>query len=118
VRLTGGDHDQLGDERDEFLAHRGHLGREGLAVGAGLEVQHGPAVRVLRGVREERPQPVPELAVGGQAGGHPGAYRLGEGLASRRMHAVKRSSFEFRYRYTNGLDTPASSAISSIDAAM
>src|SRR3954453_3667317 len=34
------------------------------------------------------------------------------------MHAVKRSSLEFRYRYTNGFDTPASSAISSIEAAM
>ncbi|CAM5232626.1 hypothetical protein SVIOM342S_06461 [Streptomyces violaceorubidus] len=38
--------------------------------------------------------------------------------ASRPMQALKRSSFEFRYRYTSGLDTPASSAISSIDAAM
>ena len=64
--LTGRDDDQPRDERDEFLAHRAGLGGERLAVRTRLEVQHGPAVGVLRGVREERPQSVPELAVGGQ----------------------------------------------------
>ncbi len=72
VRLACGGGDQLGHERDDLLAQRGDLGGEGLAVGAGLDVQHRPAVRVLGGVREERRQAVPELAVGGQTGG-PGA---------------------------------------------
>ncbi len=49
--LARGDHDQLGDEHDEFLAHRRDLGRERLAVRTRLTVQDRPAVRVLGGVR-------------------------------------------------------------------
>lgn len=33
-----------------------------------------------------------------------------------RMHASSRPSFELKYSYSIGLDTPTSSAISSIDA--
>ncbi len=62
------------------------------------------------------PQARPELAVGGQAGLDAARTAVVSAAASRRMQAVKRSSLEFRYRYTNGLDTPARSAISSIEA--
>lgn len=75
VGLPGRDHDQLRHERDDLLAHRGDLGRERFA-GTGLEVQHRPAVRVLPGVREERPQPFPELAVGRHVGPYAGPDRL------------------------------------------
>ncbi len=79
VGLAGGVEDQLRHERHDLRPHRGDLGGEHLSVRTRLEMQHRPAVGVPRGVREERGQARPELAVRGQPRPDPRAHRLGEG---------------------------------------
>ena len=74
VGLAGGLGDKERHEGDDLLAHHGDFTREGLTVRTRLTVQHRPAVGVLGGVREERPQPRPQLPVGRPPGGDPAAH--------------------------------------------
>lgn len=66
---------------------------------------------------KKAPSPSQSWRSGGVAGSTPWRTARTSAAASRRMQAVKRSSLEFRYRYTKGLDTPASSAMPSMEAA-
>lgn len=55
VRLARSGADQTRHERNDLVPHHRDLGGERLPVRTCLPVQHRPAVRVLRGVGEERP---------------------------------------------------------------